>query len=1057
MLVDNIGRVPYQDSDNTRDWVEQHTIDGRVAPWCVLRIATDTSYMLNQNRTINAYGTRKIQTKALMNVALPGLRIPHVLSWSVNEALDQPVQTANFEMTNALQLSTVTTTLATPLAQQIHNPVIHSTYVENSKGVVSRLDGNVRVEDHIGSTGIPYAENDVHYRVYMPQSFDVESIAGFPDPGVPADDDGYDVELTYGEVGVPLVRAQGVGQYFLLIDQEVVQVSMLAGNSFQILPGGRAVNGYLQNHNIGAKVTLLGMGPSDRGKYAAFGYLTPDDFKPYKHLLRPGTCITSYEGYGEPPTKLSHFPKASDNYAFTGYWFVKGLECSLDENMQPRLRVDLVSAGELLNKQQITPDLVLRIKTQAGKWNVKGKDIFGVAGHVRDIPGDWVDYNSWDSTLKDAYPLKIKTLFAQHKAFFDHMTQFQMGVGCEQCLAERKDYLANNPNPDTIRDQWASAPAGAAKDRLGQQLADAEMAMAKQNGQHIYKESIRVLHPLKTYIRLMATMAAMAWDHPAHGTELAQRFSKIPNKLFDNIRELDVGLVYNGQVNFEILAKEDVNWEEPGYDVRRINAVRKPTTCPFESTYDKTPFFQPISDLADANGNVFWIDRHGRPCFMPPDYPMRPYAHLSDEQWEWFVKHGASITSYSFSLNTDQLFTQCWVTANTAFDGSIFTVPAAGTGFSSTGERVLYSSISGNKDGLALTSGVQSVTTAEVEGRILGLDWNTIPEKWGVQQTLISSDNDKGKDQTLNAVPDMYPGQTEIGKGSHHTKWTRQVQQTINFFLIRRYLPPISYNSQFYYTIPEDGKFGGLTEKALVDLQTYVLDNTPNGSHPNDRPEANLHSNATAITAERTRKNYGRDTYLWVHNWVYKVAPMYIKTDIWWYLFNGREWSEYVAAMTGLAIPLRSTGVKRKTTTKSSTYMVQTPMYRIDMPKFYAVVQTWFQKFAQDAVNIGNRIVDKSINVASVRSVSSNYADPRIQPGDVLWCDIPGHLAMYDVFGRVKSPFTNGIYVTQVQRQLDMTPGGQYTASYSGYRFRGDNGKDRYGAQHKSDFNGGGK
>src|SRR5205085_833875 len=130
------------------------------------------------------------------------------------------------------------------------------------------------------------------------------------------------------------------------IDQEVVQVSMLAGNSYQILPGGRAVNGYLQAHDPGAKVTLLGMGPTDRGKYAAFGYLTPDDFKPYKSLLGPGTCITSYEGYGEPPTVLKHFPDPSDNYAFTGYWFVKGLETSLDENMQPKLRVDLVGAGE---------------------------------------------------------------------------------------------------------------------------------------------------------------------------------------------------------------------------------------------------------------------------------------------------------------------------------------------------------------------------------------------------------------------------------------------------------------------------------------------------------------------------------------------------------------------------------------------------------------------------------------------------------------------------------------------------------------------------------------
>lgn len=1041
-IVQTSNKSPYIGGDDTREWAEQYRKNGKIKPNLVLRIATDTNYVMDQYITLPAYGSNPVHTRAVMNVALPGMRIPHVLNWSVNESIDQPVQTANFEMLNALSVSSTTTTLTSSLAAEHHSRNIISNYVADSEGVVKKLNGNLAIEhvwQPVDLLGIPYRESGLKYRLFEHTSFTVADASGFPDPAIPSDEDGLDVQNTYGAY----LTGTGVGNYFILIDQEIIRVSWKSGNTFAVLPGGRAVNGILQAHSSGAPVTLLGYG-SWAGEVTGLGYLTTDDFKPYKNLLRPGTCIVSYEGYGDFETSLKHEIDHTRNYIFTGYWFVKGTETSLGEDGVGRVRVDLVSAGELLNKQKITPDLIQRVKVQYGQWRLGGQSIFGAANHIRNIPGDWVDYHNWDPSLKDSYPVKIKTEFAQHKEFFDHMRESNLGLECEFCMQERKEFLKTHPDPDKLRDQYNAMSPGDAKDRLGQRIADIELLLARHVGRHIYKQSIRVLQddegagPIKTYIRLMATLAAAAWDHPAYGVDLAQRFTKFPNRLYDNMRNVHTGLIYNGSVDFSISNKY-YDWSSPGYIEEQMLGNRREITCPFESSYDKAPFYQPMTDLAEVNGNIFWIDREGRPCFMPPGWPMRPFGYAIDfntnnkQRWQWNLKYGASISAYSHSISTDSVVTQCWVTATTAFD-SEFTVASAGTGYKTTGERVIYSPIAGNKEGLALTGGVQQVETISMENQLLGLDWNTKPENFGIKQQIDGEENT----MVLNARPTMYDGSPAAQRGSTGTNAIKRVQRTVNFFLIRRYLAPIAHKNKFWYTIYEDGIFGELTEKAVVDLLKYIRDHTPAGQTPSDNPELAGKSGASsaALQGNIDGKAWGRGAFIWTKNYVDKIAENFIKTDIWWYVHNGRTWEEYVGAITGINVPVKSTSpIKRKS--RYSKLSLETPLYTIDELGLQREVDKWQKNFTQQAVNVGNRVVDDSINKSTVRSLTCNYADPRIQPGDVLWCEVPGHLAKENVFGRDRPPYTNGISVVQISRQMDLLSN-TYTATYSGFRYRGD-------------------
>lgn len=1033
-----MAKVPYRIDDDTRAWLENYRENDMVKPNLVLRIATDTNYIMNQNISLPAYpGKGSVNTKAIMNNALPGMRIPHIQNWSVQEQSDNPVSTASFEIINALQISPIVGRLATPLDNEQHSRIIKRTYVANSFGVVVPEDGNYDISTRVDQDGYPFKEGDVKYRTFYETTFDLEDASAFPDPSIPNDDDGKDVELTFPQF---MGGADAHGSYYVLIDQEVIRVSKKAGNTFYILPGGRGQAGLIQSHTLGAEVRALGFGP-DTGRWAGFGYLTIDDFRPYKNLLRPGTGLVSYEGYGEFPSQLVHDFDANRNYQFTGYWFVKGLEASLGEDGIPRLRVDLVGPGELLNKQKITPDLVQRIKTQFGQWRVNGQTIWGASGHNRNIPGDWVDYNSWDPMQRDSYPLKIKTEFAQHKEFLEHMRESQSGLECPACMAERKEWLRTHEDPEVLTKQWENMPAGAAKEKLKQRIWDLSLLQARAVGRHIYKQSIRVLReeagPIKTYIRLMATMAAAAWDHPAYGTDAAQHFSKIPNKLFDNLRKLDTGLIYNGQVDFDLARKGKYDWTTPTYDDKRVIGKRSELTCPFESTYDKAPFLQPMMDLAEINGNKFWVDRQGRPVFMPPSVPFRPLGNKSWEKYQYFLKYGGSISAYSHSLNTETIVTQAWVTATTAFD-STFTIASGGTGWTSGGKRIIHSPLAGNKEGLALTSGVQQVETISMDNQVLGLEWNTQPANWGIQQKIVGSldtDGDisystdpdaRDKTSVLNAKPALFDGSPTVSKGSKYKDATKRIQKTINFFLVRQYLSPVVYKGKEYWTIEPDGEFGELTERALDDLQKYLITNMVVG----DRP-----TTLASMQAERDGKYYGRNTYLWVKTWL-DAADDYIKTDIWWYATQGRTWEEYVGAITGINVPvLTNKGVKRKR--RTTKYSIEEPLYTIDDKGLQREVEQWHKNFVKSAVNVGNRMVDDSINQASVRSITVNFADPRIQPGDILWCEIPGFLTTTDHFGRNRPPFSNGVWVMSTQRTMDLN-NGTYTGSYSGYRYRGD-------------------
>lgn len=970
-IIKNPGAAPFVASDDTRAWVEAFGRENhQLKPSLVLRHATDTNYLRDTYRHLygaDPYATQR--TKAIINLSTPCQRVPGVLNWSVNET-DQVTQTASVDILNCLPVSTVETTLSSTLELGAHSATVQSSYVADSLGVVQKVNTSGSVELQTDPQGYRYREEKVKYRTFTPQQAVLTDASLFPQPAIPLNDADNDVVLSGS------TSSTGVGAYFILLGgEEIIRVTYKASNTLTI--GTRNVgvaSEKVKSWPAGTRVQLLGFGPYT-GEWAGMGYLSVDDFKPQTAILRPGTCLTSYEGWGNINAPLSH--NGGANYAFTGYWFVSGVEPSMGEDGVPRIRVDLKSAGYMYEKQKITPDLLRRAKTQFGQWGVRGRTLWGVAGANRNIPGDWVDYNSWDPSLPTSYPLRIKTELAQHKEFFNHMVETNSGATCPTCKLEQIEWLKTH------------AGGGANVDLENRAV-----------GRHIYQTSIRVLRapagPIKTYIRLMATLAAAAWDHPAYGTELSQAFTKIPNDLFTNIRATNRGLLFNGQIDLELdQTDQQYDWFSPTYTDAQIRSRRNALTCPFEATYDKAPFSQPMIDLAEANGNKFWVSRKGEPVFVPRGFNYRPYG----QGGQWFQSYGGSISQYSNSLNADDVVTQCWVTATSAFESKI-TVLGAGTGIDNTGDgkgpvRLAYSPLGGNKNGLALTAGVQQIETLTLDN-VLGLDWDTNASGWGVVEEFPD-----GTTRQLNAFPPLWDGSPTLFKGGKeaqsHPDAVRMVQQTIRFFIQRRYITPVDASGQVMRDILASGKFGDETDRALKSLQTLV-----------------------GVTADGI---YGRTTHNAIRTYI-NTNKHYIQFDIWWYVkYAPRDgWEQYLSAITGVAVKLGSQAMNDGTDA----------VYAIDDKGTQSQVGEWTKTFARQCVNAGNRVVDDSLNKAMVRSLASNMADPRIQPGDIIWAQVPGFLELSQ-----RSPHTNGIFVTSIARNMDLSQG-SYTATYTGYRFVGD-------------------
>lgn len=977
-----MGQAPYKPGDNTRDWIEQYRVDGKLRPGFVARVGTDTNYLQNMNRPL--YGGVPRQTKSMMNLGLPGQRVQGALAWQSQESLDNPVQQATLDLLNCLYISTVTTTLSSFLPAESHSPIVQQNYVGNSLGVVDKVQGNtanrtayfpgsnssgtgqttftnVNPQDHTDSDGYYYREDNVMYRMFTPTTFNVASGTAFPDPAIPNDDDNDIPDSPWWTNS-----DTGVGSYYVQIGSEVVRVVRKTGNSFYIPPGGRGIGSNIQVHNPGETVTLLGIGPSS-GEWTAMGYLNVSDTSPQTCLLRPGTCLVTYEGWGNITGLLSHDQNTSRNYQFTGYWFVVAVEPAIGSDGIPKITLTLKSAGNMLEAQKITPDLLRRAKSQYGQWSLQGQQIWGDNDHSRTLPSAWIDQASWDPSQPGAYPLAIQTELAQNKAFWDHMQATDLGTQCEICKEELRDWQRNKPPGATPNDEDRAV------------------------GKHIYQSSIRVMRedagPIKTYIRLMAMLGMAAWDNPAFGTELSQSFTKIPNQLFSNMYDIYTGLCFNGKLDFQTQRfVPDEEWFSPTYKDENIFYTSTALTCPFEVTYDKAPFYQPMLDLADANGNIFWIDRLGRPCFKPRTFSMRPF----NTNPEWFQSYGASIDSFSSSIDSEQIVTQAWVTGTSAFDSSI-TIRAAGTGVDNNGNVRVYSQFGGNSQGLGLTSGVQQVDTISVDNVVLGLDWNTNPAAYGAV-TQIDGDGTK----VVNSVPPTYGGQIDIGptNASAYGSWVETIQRTLNFFVYRRYIYLANYTA-----VSVTGKWDQSTTDGVKALR--VLMGIAAGTGIWTKALTTL---VKAFLAENAT---------------------YIKLDIWWYAFNKRPWEEYLSAITGVPIQLKSTGASLTSTDGTSVAaMVQDSATQ-------KVIGDWTQKFSKDLLNVGNKYVDDSINKAVVRTISSNLADPRIICGDIIWVDVPGFLT----FSRQR-PFNNGVYVTNISRAMDLQAG-TYSATYSGYRFIG--------------------
>ena len=1102
-IIKSAGKTAYQ-ADDTRNWVEPYRVNGMLKPNFVLRFATDTNYVYNQHMVLPAY-ERKVYTQSIMNLTLPGMRVPHVLNWQVQESIENEVSSGSFEIINGLSVSSVTAELTSALTAERHSKTINASYVQGSLLFTKVVEGDVDVSTIIDRTingkDIYFNEDRLRFRQFECQSFEIDDpYEKFPNPAIRIDDDNDIRDDRFFNEAAGFQHLGGVGSYYVKINNEIIRVVGKLGSEFFIPPGGRGINGILEAHSIGDTVTLLGFGPPT-GEVTGIGMFSLNPYSPQRSPFRPGTALVSYEGYGEL-SSLEHAFDASRNYQFTGYWFVDSVEESLGEDGVAKLRISVEGPASMLTKQQVTIDTVQRIGNNFGTWKAPPqigeedpKKIFSDAGHTRDIPGDWVDYNSWDSSIKGAYPLQVKTEYAQHKEYFDHMKETNLGKDCLQCRKEKAEW-------EKLHKEKKGNTSNANK-------------LNRAIGRHIYKKSIRVLReeggPLKTYIRLLNTIAMAAWDNPPQGLELGQRFTKIPNKLYDNMRNIETGLLFNGQPTFNLsqsrntVPTKDFDWSSPGFSEYGIVYDVKTLTAPFESSYDKSSFSQPGRDLAEVNGSTYWINREGYPVFAPANWILRPFGGSSQTPTElsgkpgyrdlakttpytneigigeWFLSYGGSIHSYQKNIDPSGIITQTRVSCQTAFEEGTFTIASAGTGSDKEGYPVFYGGRAGNKLGLALTGGVQQVDTLSLENLRLGLDWNTKPAAWGVQE------NRDGDIKVLEKRPDLYnPGGKEVSPGgsisvnkyknlsqNRSKDWRndiKKIQNTINFFLTRKLIDAHRFDSKkkddnnqkddkskgtWVYELKEDGEYGEKTAYFVKALSKYLKQELlayNEDKNPED-PAAVIPSNEVWNPNTSDGETYSRYTYRMLDQYFTFFKQYLINDPVWW-AYSDRTWTEYVAHIVGLPVAMKNTD--KGTSSKKPSSKEKTKVnWVVDEKATQKNVENWMKQFHDDAVKAGARKVDMSIEKSVQRTIQSNIADPRIQPGDIIWVKVPGLEKQYDdrsflptynqtgseVTPVMRYPHTSGMYVTSISRQIDLQSGA-YTASYSGHLYKGLYGRD---------------
>lgn len=1003
--------------DSTMPWVKKHTsTDGVVRPSLVLRMTTDSNYIYDQIGYVVGYNV-PVHTKAMLNCGLPGQRIPGAVQWSVTENIESPTHTATAEFINALPVSQTQTTLTANLDKQVYSPTCRYHIVRNGYGVPMQLTGSIPIGFYTDpTTGGKYVEENLLYRIMANETVSVTSTSGFPDPRVPSDEADASAYWT--------TSATGSGAYYILIDDEIMRVHDYTGTTFEVAPGGRGVNGIIQAHTAGAAVKLLGFPPYAGGEWAGIGYLSAHDYRPYRSPLRPGTCFASYEGFGTfasgSLSKSSWTPGSDRGYAFTGYWFVTNQDSSVSVDGKATIQIELNSTGHILQQQKISPQALRRLKTSNDNW---ASAIFDQAGHTRNIPGDWVDFHKWNPWLPESYPLKLKTEYAQHKEFLEHMEGSGQGTKCPYCYQEWQDAVGK-----------------------GGKYSQDEIALQRQVGRHVYAQSVRVFNqgngvwdagPLRTYGRLMLAMAKASWENQTvvEANPLAQRFTKMPNALWDNLNNWFSGRVWNGSLSFTFdgdkpdyfykQKSEGYAFDDQTFDDRQVLQLkRSKLLCPFEASYDNQEWFTPIADLAELNRMTFQISRQGYPILVPLGFKLRGRSHLNSgvgTNGEWHQAWGGNINNYSHNLDSSGVLTHVTVTGKTAFE-SDFAITAAGTSYDLINSRLYWhSSRVGNKEALQMTGGIVQSDTLSLDQIVFGLDWDTNRASWG-GVTLLR----EGEFESLAPMP-SFPNTAAVlvydpGPGlSSRGEYVEFVQKALNFFIKRRYIsiPKDRNDNSYPLGLIIDGVFGSATEDAVKRLQN-MLRNTqkPSGAYY-----------LVGSVYEPGGVNYGKWTPHLngvAKEWITNNAE-YIATDIWWYALAQLPWEYYVAAMTGMPIPQRRA--------EESTNLAEDG-WTIDQNQLLTNIEEWQKTFLRTAVMLGNHKVDESINKAAVRQINTTYADPRIELGDVIWLDIPGFLAPTDLLGNTRPPFEHGVYVTQVNRSMDLVAG-TYTGTYSGYRYRG--------------------
>ena len=1121
--------------DTTRSWATAFEVSNQVKPSFLLRAATDSTYIYNQQVQLPGY-ISTTNAKAMMTALVQGTNIP-VTKWSTTESLDQTTQSASFTTINALPKSVITSALATALPAEYFNPTPNTVFVKNSLGIIEDLSQTegatqlipkgfdltaihtstvdaLKIPDTTAGYSYTYKEQDVIYRVMQDRVFSMQAGNGanFPNPCVPTSESDATITaeltgtysagtttlvttlrngsvkagqfisgpgistgttilsiLTSGAtktltLSAPTLSAatsaiirtgfwptsdSGVGSYFVLIDDEVIRVTNKNGDSFHIASGGRAINGVLQAHAPGASITLLGFAPFS-GDWTAAGYLKVDPTNPQISMLSPGNSFASYEGYGAVTQDLHKRPWSTDNpdqnMVFTGYWFTAGQSASFGTDGQMLVDTQLRSAGYALTQQKISHDVVIRLKNQFGSW---AKASFEKAESLRNIPGDWADFTAWDPSRPGAYPLQIKTEFAQHKAFFDHMSQVLANPGqCEFCEAEWQAYAKQN------------------------KLRSNALAEARAIGKHIYQESIRVYNqgsgsldpgPINTYLRLMTALAMAAWENPSEASPLAQRWTKIPQALWKNMLNAKTGRVFNSQLGVDLdknqkqaLGYSNYDWANQTTSDKYITETKKSLVCPFESTYDMQGWDQPARDLADCNSMVFSITRDGFPVLMPKSHKLRGvssgyYDAVAAKQLatpvisgdspsvtfnmgssrlatpnpgaigNWYLSSQGAVSSFQQQLDVDSLLTLVYVKGTTAFE-SEFTIAAAGTSIEKTIDAqgypriVWYSNKEGNKDALKLTNGAQQVDTVSLDHLRLGLSWDTQPANWGINLTRDGKFKQVDKKPT---VPRLFLTRS-MDKYSAvvHKERIKEVQKFINFMRIRAYLPSFKNprTSKYVVLLNEDGVFGAATEAGVKEVRKYMC-TTNNAAGQPFIPKAFTNNTAAG--------HWNEELWNACLSWL-TVFGEYIKTDVWWYVQAGYSWDYYVAQITGLPIKQNK---DKNATGKDSLYL-------IDQTALKRSIENWMTQFYQQAVAVGNKVVDEALAKSLTYNINAALADPRIELGDIIWLEIPGHMSATNAVGRPVPPYTNGMYVSSINRTLDLTDG-TYTATYTGYQYRG--------------------